>query len=305
MFYSQNEFDNAVCDPSAANYFNTAVLNAVKPGGTFDKKRSKQVLRKIKQGVRNYDPQVSLAEFLSPAFSPYHDNYYHLGKIARPWDVVPRLRDFRAPEGDYSVGLEVEYGFSSVASARETISFVANWKNVCIDREGGTFGVETTFPPMLFSKITNKQPVFRYLRHLKEKEGRLASHLGRVGTHVNVGSWQGGFSDWLLGALSSALSYRLSDEDKRKYFGRMPYGYLYQRGSYVEYKLFNSTTDITAVRRYINIAVSLTKLLDEYRHAPIVIGVDPTSHNSQDGGASTFPREAVLAALERGYNGSV
>lgn len=308
MFYSQNEFDNAVASNDAINFFAPGIIEAVKSNGTFDKKKSKQVFGRIKNGIRSYEEQVDLSEFLSPTWLHSHNHYdrfYHLGKIARPWDVVPRLRDFLAPEGDYSVGLEVEYGFDTADSARETISFVANWKNVCLDREGGTYGVETTFPPMLFSKITNNKPVFRYLRHLKEKEDRLAHHLGRVGTHVNVGSWQGGFRTELLGALSDALSRRTSDDDKRKYFGRMPYGYLYQRGNYVEYKLFNSTTDVAAVRRYINVAVSLTKLLDQYRNAEIRYGVDPVYSGRSDNGASTFSREDVFAALERGYNGTV
>ena len=52
-------------------------------------------------------------------------------------------------------------------------------------------------------------------------------------------------------------------------------------GKYIEYKLFNSVTDWKVLRRYIDIAVSLTALLasDEL-----------------------IDRTTVLAALEAGYN---
>jgi hypothetical protein len=80
----------------------------------------------------------------------------------------------------------------------------------------------------------------------------------------------------------------LSSELKVKYFGRHPYGYGYRRGNinnhWIEWKLFNSTPDPEAVERYINIAVSLAKLLRD--GAPI---------NDQ----------SVAAALEAGYNGRV
>ena len=41
-----------------------------------------------------------------------------LWKWYRPWDVVPKLRDFQAPEGDYGIGVEVEMGFRSERAAQ-------------------------------------------------------------------------------------------------------------------------------------------------------------------------------------------
>lgn len=288
MFFSQNEFYNAVVNNT--DYFSSVVTNACKVNGVPNRKRAAAVLAEIKKAVANYQPQANLSQFFS---SSYEEGLVSLHKFARPWHVVPELARFRAPEGDFSVGVEIEFGFINPDAARQTIKYAANWKHVTFDREGGLYGVETTFPPMLYSKIRNDSKVFKYVRHLAQHPDRLMRHQhdSSVGTHINVGSHINLTRD-IVGAMTTHLHNIVcrSNDNAIKYFGRRPYGYLYNHGGFVEYKLFNSTMDVVAVRRYINIAVSLQKLMTARNNRP--------SH-------SAFTKEEVLAALERGYNGEV
>ena len=207
-----------------------------------------------------------------------------LYKWYRPWDVVPKLRDFQAPEGDYGIGVEVEMGFRSQRAAQTIANKIKGWKYVAVDIEGGTWPIEATFPPVLYSKLSNKSQVFRYLKLLRDNQSLVEEHgeYSSVGTHINVS--KGGVTNYDTIRLTqlreqvNALSY----EDQKRYFGRRPYGVANcYSGKYLEFKLFNSTTDSRALKRYINIAVALTDLI-----------------TSRD----TINQENVIAALELGYN---
>ena len=61
--------------------------------------------------------------------------------------------------------------------------------------------------------------------------------------------------------LTVIMQYRLTNEQHLKYFGRRPYGYGHDQVTHIEYKLFNSQLDPKRLRQYIDIAVSLTKLV--------------------------------------------
>lgn len=279
MLYSVNEVFTRLTTRRGSDIFPTAFVQQCKDkSGRYKKKRTAAALKKIKDGMCAYEPSVTFS-------GDYYDNVA-LYKFTRPWDVVDKLRRFTVPEGDFSVGVEVEYGFVNREAASSVITFVRNWRHVACDREGGTYGVETTFPPTLYSKLNSKSQVFRYVKFLQEHQHLLTDHWGMVGTHINVG-YGSRCDSQRLRDVNTYLG-GLSDELKVKYFGRRPYGYGYLRGSngnhWVEWKLFNSTPDPEAVKRYINIAVSITKLL-------------------RDGAPITT--ESVAAALEVGYNGRV
>ena len=84
----------------------------------------------------------------------------------------------------------------------------------------------------------------------------------------------------------SAVLSNLDATELCKYFGRIPYGYGYVRETsngrfFIEWKLFNSTSEAATLKRYINIAVALTDLM----------------YSSQ-----SITRESVMIALEYGYN---
>lgn len=203
-------------------------------------------------------------------------------KWLRPWHVVPSLRNFSPPEGDYGVGVEIEYGFCSQNAASEMVSKVANWKYVAIDFEGGEHGVEATFAPVLYSKLNNKCQALRYAKLLEDNTALLEEHDAQdsVGTHVNV-SAHNRIPYYRVDEVSDILEGCLHMEENYKYFGRIPYGYGNSMGSYVEWKLFNSTADQKRVRQYINIAVALTALA---------------------AGNEVIDEDSVLCALEAGYN---
>jgi hypothetical protein len=211
-------------------------------------------------------------------------------KWLRPWHVVPELANFRPPEGDFGIGVEVEMGFNSKEDASFFVDKLKNWRHVAFDSEGGcwehgrgsSWGVETTFAPFLYSKMSKDRQAFRFLKLLQQNQERVYAHRPSsiVGTHINVSTPSGSPGYDRIRSISLRLSY-LSMDQKTKYFNRDPYDYGFDQSSHVEWKLFNSVPDPAALRRYVNIAVALTAL---------AAGTDPITDMS------------VLAALESGYN---
>lgn len=226
-----------------------------------------------------------------------------LGKWIRPWEAVPALKTFTAPEGDYSVGIEVEFGFRSETSASFIANVIKNWRNITMDSEGGPHGIEVTFPPMLYSKFGPTSAPCRYLK-LLEKYRTEHVHLhspGRcIGTHVNLSyagysSGEGEFyrrlqkvngyldtrNGYMFAAYREEGETALNIVEQERYFGREPYSSLNTQPTHVEFKLFNSVTDWKALRRYVNISVALLELLRS---------------------STPINRETVVDALELGYN---
>lgn len=216
-------------------------------------------------------------------------------KFYRPWDVVPELKNFTAPVGDFSIGIEVECGFNTITAARNLCRTIRNWRNIAIDAEGGTNGIETTFPPMLYSKLNMQSPCLKYIKLLETADRYVHNPENYVGIHVNVG-WNG-IGNWTdahlarqseLNTIIRGRGYgsthpALSDEVHVKYFGRCNHGCMYLQSRHLEFKLFDTVTDPKVVRRYIDTAVSLAALFKD-ESTPITA-------------------ETVLAALERGYTG--
>ena len=102
MFFSQKEFIAAV--NAGTIYF----------GGSDARKPAflRSYVRQCKQAI--LDRQTG--------FNDSNGTYYGVGKWYRPWFVVPKLRDFAPPEGDYGIGVEIELGFNTLEDAK----FVAN-----------------------------------------------------------------------------------------------------------------------------------------------------------------------------------
>ena len=241
-------------------------------------------LRKIKQAIldRDYDASV-------------HDcddaDYTSVTKWLRPWDVVPKLKNFWPEADDFGVGVEIEYGFRSEEDAQWIANKVQHWKYITLDYEGGDFPIEATFPPVAYSKLSSRSQALRYCKLLTQESRRTETHTPNdcVGTHVNVSKGSGVMASATLHNRVHSMSVVLCDLDAtelRKYFGRIPYGYGYVRGTsngriFIEWKLFNSTSEAATLKRYINIAVALTDLV----------------YSSRD-----LTRENVMIALEYGYN---
>lgn len=202
-------------------------------------------------------------------------------KWYRPWEVVPALRAWQAPVGDWGVGIEIELGFGTYERAQQAARAVQNMKYITLDFEGGPAPIEATFPPCKYSTYGAKSQASRYLKMV----GHLAashSPTSIIGTHVNVskGGRAGRPSQHRLQEVNSVL-VRLNTELQTKYFGRRPYGYGYLRGFGVEWKLFNSSTDWRILRRYVDVAVALSDITY---------------------GSGVINQERVVAALETAYN---
>lgn len=283
MFYTNQEFYDAVAANNSYYDELTAIKNSCTTKRGLSKKKVTGTFRQIKKALLDRQGQVIVGRFANGAMA-----YLSLGKIPRPWNIVPALRDFSPPEGDFGIGIEVEYGFVSAAAAKEVMFHVRNWKHVALDREGGPHGVETTFPPILYSKLNKRDKPFRYLNYLSSNPQLLHNHCpgAFVGTHINISAHIAINDDRRHAA--NDLIVHLTEEQNTKYFGRRPYGYINSRSEnpegngYVEMKLFNSTTCPVTLRRYIDIGVSLVKL---------IISDTPITN------------ESVVAALEAGYNG--
>lgn len=246
-------------------------------------KECQHILRKVKDAIADRDV----------------NRYQMLGKWYRPWAVVPELINWRAPAGDFGVGVEVEMGFRDRAAARIVANHIKHWKYVAIDYEGGHDPIEATFAPIRYSKLSSKSQVIRYLKYLNTVRNLVVNHSNNnsVGTHVNVSVGDhvtlNNFGPRLREVntqLSNICSRRDqygdmtgTSESARKYFGRYPYGWGSLGSSrFIEWKLFNSQLDPKRLVQYIDIAVALTKLV-------VTTSIPVT-------------QVAVLAALEEGYN---
>lgn len=219
-----------------------------------------------------------------------------LSKWYRPWDVVPAISNYKAPSGDFGIGIEVEHGFQTPEAMRAMATKVLSWRNVALDNEGGPNGIEVTFPPMDYSKFKNSRAL-KYVRLLAKPSTEAFVHktTSMIGTHVNVSSGLGdrNFSPARIQAMSRILSSFRYDmdvlsQDTRakciKYFGRVPYSGAFAQGTkFVEFKLFDSNRSAKSLKRYVNIAVELYKLSLEGNFTPIAQGT-------------------VFAACEIGYN---
>lgn len=240
--------------------------------GTVPLSKVQRYVKAAKEGILRRDGYIN-----------FEGNSTSLYKWFRPWEVVPKLRDFSPPVGDYGIGVEVEMGFTSRDASRSIARKIGGWKNIALDLEGGDHPIEATFPPVLLSKLSNRSQVFRYLKLLRDNDELVVRHSpsAMVGTHINVS--KGGVEeiDFDRGYQVDYIIEDLDHDLKEKYFGRNPYGGCESQGSYIEYKLFDSTTDSKALRKYINVAVALTDLI-----------CDNTQINEH----------SVIAALETGYN---
>lgn len=251
-------------------------------------------ISKSKRGVARYVKACKegiLSRELETAYLMYNDAYYgpkyaYVGKWTRPWDVVPAIKNFQAPEGDYGIGIEVEMGFNSLEDAQFIAKTISNWRHIAIDEEGGDYPLEVTFPPFLYSKLSATSQPCRYLQLLNKHTHKVYKHDcdEEVGTHVNVSKGDViEFDEDRIYQVNDILECDLFEEQEHQFFGRTPYGYgnICGKESVLEWKLFNSVTDYKVLKRYINIAVALTDV--------VASDVEITE-------------EVVMNALNNGYN---
>lgn len=208
------------------------------------------------------------------------------GKWTRPWEAIPEIRNFRPAigSGDFGIGIEVEHDFRNRLAAEAVARTIQHWRNVTLDCEGGPNGIEVTFPPMLYSKFSNKAPAMRYMALLAGPLNpycRAHSANEMVGTHVNLSVPNNiRIDSRRMAQINLAIQYEMLPGEKERYFNRTPYGYLFGQTHGVEMKLFNSVESPETLRKYVEVAVAIMKLL---------VSQDPIT------------RESAIAACEAGY----
>lgn len=187
----------------------------------------------------------------------------------RPWDVVPKLKDWKAPKGDYGIGVEIELGFTNQEACRKVAARVQKWEHITLDFEGGQYPIEATFPPVLYSEIGPRTQFIRYLDYLNENKAMVVKHQesSNVGTHINVSVGGRNINPSRCTEVNRVLQ-TLTQKENKLYFGRIrPYGHLFAqpeestRDRWIEFKMFNSTLDAKALQKYIDVSVALADLV--------------------------------------------
>lgn len=214
------------------------------------------------------------------------DYYTEVWKWHRPWEVVPSLKNWQAPAGDFGVGIEIELGFDSWQHVNSIMKAVRHWKYITMDFEGcGDYPIEATFPPVCYSKFSPKSQACRYLKLV---DGKAIEHdeEDMVGTHINVSVGGRAHHDsssrrHSVNHFIESCCYGFTFEHQVKYFGRAPYGGIRSAGTHYECKMFNSVTDWKVLRRYVDISIELIKLIES---------------------EEVINASSVIAACERGYS---
>lgn len=276
MYFSANEFydylngcqpwlrDEVICDAGESKFTKRAVARIHKRA--IEAVMSRESDTYYEEGGKEY--------------------YTDVWKWYRPWDVVPSLKSWQAPAGDFGVGIEIELGFDSRRHVNSIMKAVRHWKYITMDFEGcGDYPIEATFPPVCYSKFSPKSQACRYLKLV---DGKALEHDEEemVGTHINVSVGGRAHRDNAARrqSVNSIIEYYhngFGAEHQEKYFGRRPYGGIRTAGTHYECKMFNSVTDWKVLRRYVDISIELIKLIES---------------------EEVINASSVIAACERGYS---
>lgn len=267
MFFSARELFNYVSTTDIHMSYITGFMPASDP--VRNKSRRQLTFKEVKKCLEYTRRQIVTRE----------GHFPH--KWLRPWDVVPHLKNFRAPEGDFGIGIEIEYGFNTTEDFQYIANKIKDWKYIAMDYEGDHVPLETTFQPTLYSQFGPNSQAMRYLYLLKREEARLATTGINVGTHVNVSCsvpmtayghrvgpvlrytalvYHSGESYINSGTVNGCL-LNLTREEKLRYFNREPYGYIDKQPYGLEFKLFHSEPDPKQLVKYVEVSVALQRLL--------------------------------------------
>lgn len=276
MYFSANEFYNYLAQASVRTR-DGVIMGAGE--SAFTKRAVARIHKRAIQAVMDRESEACYLE---------GDNEYYAGvwKWWRPWQVVPSLRQWQAPAGDFGVGIEIELGFDNWYDVNGIMKAVRHWKYITMDFEGcGEYPIEATFPPVCYSKFGPKSQACRYLKLV---DGKAIQHHpgGMVGTHINVSVGGRAHRDrtYRRDQVNNYIEYGgygFTSAHQEKYFGRQPYGGIRSAGTHYECKMFNSVTDWKVLRRYVDISIELIKLIES---------------------EEAINASSVIAACERGYS---
>lgn len=193
-------------------------------------------------------------------------------KALRPHDTIEAIKNFKVPDGDYSVGLEHECNViddDSIKARRQIVDFLKQEDYVCIDSDGagGRAGakvmLEATFPPVLASTIGLDWAGCRYVDFIGKNKlvvpATPTTHY--VGVHINMAKGSP-TAKWHR----YANFYTPHGELNKKYFGRaMGFSMACQGNGvtkWIEFRMFNTTEDPVQLLWYVRCAQTLIDLIE-------------------------------------------
>lgn len=192
-------------------------------------------------------------------------------KGTRPWNLQP-IRPL--PEDEVWVGIEYETGFRNLEERNAAYDFVwAAFDGLTIDGEGvGNYYGEFTFSPVAMSTFNaDKSDMDDFMRWRERVDSRHPPRANTTGSgiHLNVSTpmiraLDAGYDkDAVLGISARVLSEclgRLSTTECSRLFGRAhPYGYAYNVGAHIEFKLFKTVDKLSGWMEY---KPTMRKLVD-------------------------------------------
>ena len=219
----------------------------------------------------NYDDADHMIRLLHKSLIAGHFTEW---KAFRPWDVVDLTANLDPTKA--WVGWEVETGWiTSGARSAQIACFLNSWDYVCVDDEGPHYGCEFTWSPKEADFYDeDKHPLLFFTDNNDEHYDHNPDE--HVGTHINIStpsSREDGRCLMLVCAVFNRSLKEMSFSDKEELFGRgRLYGGFFDRRSWVEGKLFNSTYDEAQARHYIRVGQRLTELMEHICASAIASG---------------------------------
>lgn len=230
------------------------------PYGWADKRAV--TMEGVEEFLKNYHEQLCDGRFIS-------------WKGFRPWNVIDLTSNLDASKA--WIGWEVETGWKEEEYRDEAVrTFFDTYEHVCIDNEGGRYGVEFTWTPKEVGAYEEKDHPLMFMPKFNR---RTEEHdpSDEIGTHINISTpTLRAMSESGVCVVSSSLNRMLREfehDQKERLFGRPRlYGGFYVRGNvsnedsgaghWLEGKLFNSTYSVPVAREYIAVGNRLAVLVE-------------------------------------------
>lgn len=198
----------------------------------------------------------------------------HQRKVNRPWELVD-VTSGLDPQQAW-VGIEFETGWGTQDAYHRACNYVFdNFNHTVIDLEGyGGYAAEITFAPENLSTFDEGTSKMQQFLSWLNTDGPATLQNGpgyMIGTHANISTpayramW-----DEEAGPLNRILRrslFLMRAAQLVECFGRSPYGANNMMGSgtskWIEFKLFDSTSNVEQFNRYVRSIKGLTKVIDK------------------------------------------
>ena len=200
-------------------------------------------------------------------------------KHDRPWQIV----DFKKKLDNEQpwIGFEFETGFDDKEEYQQFIHWLWKQDYVAIDREGsGNYPVECAFPPQTLADVEqNGHLLQRAVEFINEKQltaaGNCTTFTKRdIGIHAGISSAKframGVYAKSAVIERMAAVLNSLNHDERMELYGRtaLHWGTASNRSTYVELKMFKSTTNVEQIKGYIKVVKKCIEMMDLFIDDP-------------------------------------